>query len=292
MKTPMLVALLLAAAPAFAVNDASFDQGVDVSALVGQAKDAAKKDTTVRTMSNLRYDSDCVYFSFAPNDGPVSDSVWLRSQEWETVCQPVGDPRHGGGQNCWERPGMSWSERVRITLAGRPPLLPWERDTFRICLQGPWIYTDQIETAYDYRFTSSRGDAGDLVATAGRRTPESPDPNGVSAALSGQLKVTFADKWSSYYAGEQIALKIELKKVVKFWPDATILEKEVVVPVAAAYAVDLNQYSGSFSSKPEAGKEYYVKYSIKRIGAVSRPDYTKKLETPKISYAPPVLASL
>ena len=43
-------------------------------------------------------------------------------------------------------------------------------------------------------------------------------------------------------------------------------------------------------SKPEAGKQYYVKYSIKRVGSVSNDRYTKSLETAKISYAPAAIA--
>ncbi|MDE2143159.1 MAG: hypothetical protein KGJ84_12185, partial [Elusimicrobia bacterium] len=220
----------------------------------------------------------------------VSDRVWLRSQEWVTECQPVGDPRHGGGQTCWDRPGMSWSQGVQVTLQNRPALLPWERDSFRVCLQGPWVYTDTIEAAYDYKNVSSGRDGGDIVLAAGRRTPESPDPVGVLADLGAQLKLNFTDKWASYYAGEKIVLKVELKKVVKFWPDATLLDKEVTLPVAASYAVDLNQFAGSFSSKPEAGKQYYVKYSIKRVGSVSNDHDTKALETAKISYAPASIA--
>jgi hypothetical protein len=234
----------------------------------------------------IRYDADCATFDFGANDKPASDRVLLRSQEWVTECMPVGDPRHGGGQNCWDRPGNAWTQDVSVTLRNRPAPLPWEHDSFRVCLQGPWIYTDTIEAAYDYSNVSPDRNGGDVVLAAGKRTPESPDPVGVLADLNAQLKMTFADKWSSYYPGERIALKVELKKVVKFWPDATILEKEVTLPVAAAYGVDLNKFAAEFSSKPEAGKEYYVKYSIKRIGAVSKPSYTKTLETAKVSYTP------
>ncbi|MFI5346687.1 MAG: hypothetical protein ACHQ51_09970 [Elusimicrobiota bacterium] len=295
MKTPMLAALLFAVSvvPALAAPDASFDSGVDVAALAGQAKEAAQKDKTVvasTALNAMRYDMDCASFNFGPNDKPVSDRVWLRSQEWVTECQPVGDPRHGGGQNCWERPGMSWSQGVQLTLQNRPALLPWEHDSFRVCLQGPWVYTDTIEAAYDYKTASTGRDGGDIVLVAGRKTPESPDPVGVLADLGAQLKLNFTDKWASYYPGEQIVLKVELKKVVKFWPDATLLDKEITLPVAATYGVDLNQFAGSFSSKPEAGKQYYVKYSIKRVGSVSNDRYTKTLETAKISYAPAAIA--
>lgn len=294
MRTLRTAALLLAAvaAPAFAVTDASFDAGVDAGALVARAKEAAKKDAAPVKAAYVgnRYDMDCVRFTFAPQDALVTDRVWLRSQEWVTECRPVGDPRHGGGQQCWDRPGYSYSEAVRLVLKDRGALLPWEHDSFRVCLQGPWLYTDALETAYDYTLVNDGYGSGDVVLRAGRKIAQSPDPAGIAGTMTPQLKLTFADKWASYYAGEKVVLKLELKKVVKFWPDQTVLTKEVELPVAASYAADLNAFVGEMASKPEAGKQYYAKYSFKRVGSVSRDSWTKAQETAKVSYAPASLA--
>ncbi len=295
MKTPILAAALIfcaAAAPAAAAPDASFDQSLDASALLSQAKEAAKTDGSVVSAQSMgsRYDMDCADISFRAGDGATSAGVALRSQEWETQCQPVGDPRYGGGQNCWDVPGMSWNQTVSVTRQNPQPLLPWEHDTFRVCLQGPWIFTDAVQTAYSYKVVSNGADTGEVVVLAGGRTPEPPDPAGVLATLTPQLKVVLADKWVSYYALEKITLKLKLKKVVKFWPDATLLEKEVSVPVSASESVDLRQFLGEFSSQPEAGQQYYVEYSIARVGSVSDASFTKELETGKVSYAPAVLA--
>ncbi|MDE2489353.1 MAG: hypothetical protein KGM24_00790 [Elusimicrobia bacterium] len=292
MKTPILAAAFLlaaASAPVLAAPDVSFDQGVDVSAVLAQAKAAAKKDAKpVKAL--MRYDSDCATISFGPNDKTTSDRVWLRSQEWDTQCAPVGDPRHGGGQNCWEVPGPSWSQGVRITLQGRPALLPWERDSFQVCMNGPWSYADPIETAYDYKEVSDSG-SGDFTMAAGARTPEAPDPTGVQADLSTAMTLTAKDKWSSYYPGEQIALKLTLKKHVTFWPDATVLDKTVTVPVAATYALNLNAYAAEFSQTLEAGKKYYVEYQVERLGgAVSKQVFTPELKTAQVAYAPAALA--
>jgi hypothetical protein len=294
MKTPILAAALavLAAVPVLAAPDASFDQGVDVSALLSQAKDAAKKDATVvtaQTVGGMRYDVDCTNVNFGPNDKPTSDGVTLRSQEWITECQPTGDPRQGGGQACWDRPGQSWTQEVRVTILNRLPLMPWEHDSFRVCLSGPWINTDVIQAAYGYKVVSG-ADTGDVVVETGWRTPEPPDPLGVLADLSAGLKMNFTDKWASQYSGESIVLKIELKKVVSFWPDSTVLTKEITLPVAAAYPVDLNQYLADFSAKPEAGRQYYAKYSIQRVGRLSDSSTTPTLETAKVVYAPSLLA--
>ncbi|OGR90066.1 MAG: hypothetical protein A2V88_08205 [Elusimicrobia bacterium RBG_16_66_12] len=296
MKTPSLLAVILSLAvssPALAAHSADFDAGVDASAVLKAAKESAKKDkTAVATYypGGRRTIPDCVAFTFSPTDNPVSESVYLRSTEYVTECQPVGDPRHGGGQNCWERPGYSYSQRVQVTLRDRQPLLPWEHDVFRVCLDGPWLYTNVIEAAYDYKLVSAGADSGRIVLSPTRKIPMRPDPVGVLADLSGQFVLNFKDKWSSYYPGENIVLKIALTKEVKFWPDYAILTKEITVPVAEAYRFDLNKFAAEFSEKPAAGKDYYVAYSIKRTGKVSKNDFTKALETSRVSYAPASLA--
>jgi hypothetical protein len=292
MRTPMIAALLFAAAaaPALASPQVSFDQGVDVSAIVSQTKAAVRKDKAQTPFHAMRYDMDCASVAFGANDKPVSDRVWLRSQEWETRCTPVGDPRHGGGQNCWEQPGMSWSQGVQITLQGRGQVLPWERDVFRVCMNGPWVYVDPILTTHKYHETGSDA-TGDYVESATARTLQAPDPAGILGSVTPQFQATFTDKWASYYPGETVTLKIELKKDVPIFPDSTLLKKEITLPVAASYSVDLNKYAAEFSQKAVAGKKYYLRYSIRRDGGtVSTKDYTDELETAKVSYAPAALA--
>lgn len=296
MKTPSLIALILSLAvsvPVLAAPSADFDAGVDASAILKAAKESAKKDKTVVATyypGGRRTMPDCVAFTFSPTDNPVSESVYLRSTEYVTECQPVGDPRHGGGQNCWERPGYSYSQRVQVTIRDRQPLLPWEHDTFRVCLDGPWIYSDVVEAAYDYKLVSAGADNGNIIVAPTRKVAMRPDPVGVLAELSGQFVMNFKDKWASYYPGENVVLKITVKKVVKFWPDYAVLEKELTLPVAEAYKVDLNKFLPDFTTKPEAGKDYYAVYSIKRTGKVSKNDFTKSLETARVSYAPASLA--
>lgn len=291
---PSLLALILSlSVPVLAAPSADFDAGVDSSAVLKAAKESAKKDATVVATyypGGRRTVPDCVEFSFAPNDNPVSESVYLRSMEYIEECRPVGDPRNGGGQQCWERPGYSYSQRVQVTIRDRQPLLPWERDTFRVCLDGPWLYTDVLEAAYDYKLVSAGADNGNIIVAPTRKIAMRPDPVGVLADLSGQFVLSFKDKWASYYQGETIVLKVKLRKEVKFWPDYTILEKEVALPVAEAYNLDLSKFLAEFSEKPSVGTNYYVQYSIKRVGKVSRDSFTKDLETARVSYAPASLA--
>lgn len=290
---PTFLSFLLLAAPVLA--SASADVSFDPSAVLAQAKAEVRQDKTevaAQSMGPSNYDMDCANVTFNAGTGPVSEPVFLRSQEWVTECAPVGgDPRHGGGgQTCWQRPGMSWTQQARITVSNPKPLLPWEHDSFRVCLMGPWLSADALDTAYKYTVTSQGQDSGSIVVVAGAKTPEAADPAGVTGDLNASLALNLSDKWASYYAGERITVRVELKKVVKFWPDAQVFEKDVDLPVASSYPLDLAKLAAQAGQKLEAGKQYYAKYSIKRVGTVSKADFTKTLETGKVSYAAALLA--
>lgn len=266
----------------------NFDQGVDIKAALDQARQSAAKDTakvSAARVSATRYETDCVRFTFAPDDAATSEAVWLRSTEWVEECH-WGDPRHGGRQ-CWERPGYTYRERVQITLRDRKPLLPWESDTFRVCLQGPWLDIDDVATAYDYKVVNGGDRNGHFVLAPTKKTPMKPDPAGIAAqSLSSALALTLKDKWASYYAGEKVSFKLTLKKDVPNWFDPTLIEKEVVFAAADPYSVDLKAYAGEFSQKLEAGKKYYVKISFKRLGQVSKDSSVDIGETEHVEYRP------
>ncbi len=291
MRTARLVltaALLAAALPAAAVD---FDAAIDAAAVLSEAEAAAVSAApvaaaTVRAASFRRYERDCASFRFGPNDGLASDAVWLRSTEWVEECYQTGDPRHGGGRQCHERPGRTYRERVQVTLTERKPLAPWESDSFQVCLEGPWVDVRQGESAYEYRRASGTGQEASIVATPVKKTPMRPDPTGVTAVLAADLTATFTDKWASYYQGEKVVLKFTLKKHLPNWFDPVILEKETELDVASSYAVDMAAELVAAASKPEAGKTYYIEYQVKRVGAVSKPVFTKALESNKAAYVP------
>lgn len=284
MRTPSLIAALLLALPAAAAPAVDFDAGVDASAVLAEAKEAAAASHDAVPDKFRRYERDCVTFRFRPDSGLVSEAVWLRSTEWVEECYPTGDPRRGGGHTCHERPGYTHRERVQVTLQERKPLLPWEHDAFEVCLEGPWLDTRQLESAYEYRRVGGGGRDGNILVAAVKKTPMRPDPAGVIGTLASDLTLTFRDRWASYYKDERIVIKVTLKKHVPNWFDPTLLEKEVELPVSDAYAFDLG--AEALSSKPEAGKEYYAEYAVKRVGAVSRAVFTKTLESNKAAYAP------
>ena len=220
------------------------------------------------------FEPDCKNVVFQPEDAPVSKPVNLSSQEWVVDCFPSSP----AGQDCWERPGKIDSLRVQVTLAQRPPLLPWESDVFQVCLTGPMLAADPVSTAYDYRVVRDGTLDGNVVFAAGSKRLLPPDPRGVQAALTPELSLVFKDQWAAYYPGEAILLKIELKKESSFWPDETVLENEIALPVASGYTLNLGKAAGE-------GGIYYAKYSIKRLGGlVSTEAETPALQTGKVSF--------
>ena len=68
------------------------------------------------------------------------------------------------------------------------------------------------------------------------------------------------------------------------WFDPTIAEGTFSAASADSYVVDLSK------NKFENGKSYYVEYSIRRVGKVSKDSFTKTLETGKVAHAAMSLA--
>ena len=254
--------LLVSTASAAVLSDAPFQVGPPVVSGVEFAP---------------RFEPACADVVFQPEDAPVSKPVALTSEEWLTDCDDSGS----SGENCWERPGRGESMTAQLTLAGRGPLLPWESDVFRVCLTGPTLHTESVSTAYDYRVANDGALDGRVLLACGAKRALPPDPRGVQAALTPGLALAFYDRWAAYYPGGEIVLKIALKKERGFWPDETVVEKEITLPAAENYAVELGGAAGG------PGGVFYAKYSIKRLGGtVSTEDETPVLETEKVSYEP------
>lgn len=281
-----IVGLAMTASVVHAAPDA-FDQGIEVSELLKQAKQtAARPSAKVApvTAAMYNYERRCESYGFAPDDAPVGPWTTLYSQSWYERCTQVGDPRHGGGRQCWREPGPSYSERVRITLQDRKPLYPWEYDSFEVCLEGPWLDVYARSTAYEYKLVRGGRGNGDYVLTPGKKLRQKADRNGIQAeAWSSQLKLMLKDKWASYYTGETTVLKLTLMQHQANWFDPTIGELELSLPAAERYEADL---AAKFAKDLKAGKSYYVKVSFSRLGAISKSDAVKSGETGKVRYEP------
>lgn len=223
-----------------------------------------------------RFETDCKDVVFQPEDPAVSKPVTLTSQEWVTDCVPSGS---GGEESCFERPGLSDSRAVRITLADRKPLHPWESDVFRACLTGPDLGVTPVSTAYDYTETADGALDGNVIFVAGAKKLLPPDPRGIQAVLTPGLTLAFWDNWADDYAGEEVELKMTLMRAHSFWPDEVVVEKDVALPVARNYTVELS------AAVRRPGEVYYARYSIRRLGGtVSTTAETPVLQTEKVSY--------
>jgi hypothetical protein len=253
MKTPTLAAALLfaaaAAVPAAALPDAPVPEA---PFQVGPPPDARGDQPAPR------FAPDCRDVVFQPEDPPVSKPVTLTSVAPE------------GGTD---------SMVVRLTLAERRPLNPWESDVFRACLTGPSLTVEPVSTAYDYQKTADGALDGNVILVSGAKRLLPPDPRGIQAVLTPGLTLAFYDLWPAYYPGGEVVLKMALMRAHSFWPDETVVEKEVALPVAQNYTVELS------AAVHAPGEVYYARYSIRRLGGlVSTEAETPELQTEKVSY--------
>ncbi len=277
------VATLLAfiAAPVGAVD---FNTAAsDIKGVVAQAKEKVAEDKTDLKPIKVQYrtDRDCVHFRFKPGGPEKSEAVWLRSTEYREECHYGGDPRRGGGGRvCHEVPGWTHRERVQVTLENRQKLFPWEDEIFEVCLDGRWLSSYAIRVSHKYS-ADRRG--GDFTMVAGNRIPGLHDRHGLTARVlypGNGVKAEFADKWASYYEGEQIRIKAKLRRNISNWPDSTLGEKEITVSTAELYTMDFSE----FADKLKSGKKYYVEYGFERIGKVSKQKYLKTGDSADFPY--------
>lgn len=263
--------------------------GVDVKGLVAGLRETAKSEkvATQEVQAKYRAERDCAVFAFEPAGPEVSEAVWLRSTEYREECHWAGDPRQGGHRVCHEVPAWTHRERVQIELRGRKELRPWERESFEVCLEGRWLNLYGVSVGHKYA-TERRG--GSYTLTAGERVPMNPDRHGIAAEAprntGSNLAVDFADRWASYYPGEQVALKVALKREVEGWFDPSLVEKELSFPTAERYTVDFTAFAAEFSQALKPGKKYYVEWGFRRVGAVSKPTQMKVGDSPAAVFQP------
>lgn len=296
MKKLMIAALAISGLAAAASAQVNFDRGFDLKEVVSAAVSADPAVPAVPGSKIGSYSRDCVRFTFGPEDsGALSPKVYLRSIESETVCHTVMVPGPNNTQvpqqQCYERPGMTWYEYGQIKMADRK-LLPWEKESFDMCLQGPWLNLYANSTGY--RYTAQReGHSGYTLftLTAHEKQPMRADENGVNYAefafRDGKFVFRASDKWAREYAGEKTAIKVELYKDNALF-DSFKGEKEFLFDAADSYEM---AFAEGDLAKPEAdpadglrgAKKYYLKWGFKRVGAVSKDNFVKKDKTPVIT---------
>ncbi|MBI4655113.1 MAG: hypothetical protein HY746_00045 [Elusimicrobia bacterium] len=295
MASLVCFSVMALALPVFA--EVNFDQGIDLKSAVNQAVDSqviVPEEKYVNIPGHTRYTRDCARFSFGPSDIDItSEKVWLHSQEYVTECYTTTVPGPNGQpiphQYCYERPGMSWREKVQMNIKQRK-LYPWERESFEICLEGPWtdLYVDEAAYKYTVRRIGNYDTLFELSPQ--HKIAMKPDLNGINMVElaydpeTKKYKFAAKDEWAKEYSGEKTAIKVELYKSVQNWFDTFKGEKEFTFDAASLYEMsftekDLEQPQNDNPAFDRGPKKYYLKWGFKRIGSISKNTFMKKGKT-------------
>ncbi len=278
--------------------EVNFDQNTNTKDIISAPYNEAY--TPMPTPERFgRYTRDCARFTFGPSDNEImSEKVWLRSQEYVQECHTYYVQGPNGQQipqqNCYERPGMTWHQQAQINVKARK-LFPWERETFEVCLEGPWMDIYKYEAAYKYS-TKRVGNYNTLFElTPQYKVAMDPDLAGLAIGEFSYNKETkkytfkVNDKWAKEYAGEKIAIKVELKKSVSNWFDSSKGEKEFTFDVSSSYTMTFSE-NELIKPEQEQSNDYrlfddkgrYLKWGFKRLGKISTDKFMNKGDTPVI----------
>lgn len=305
MKISVITAAVLVSFAGTSGAQVNFDQGADLKSVIDQAVSAPVQLPEAKGQRFSHYTRDCSRFTFdATGAEATSEKVSLSSTEYVEVCHNTGgNPQYGGGPVCFERPGMTWRQAAQVHIAART-LLPWEKESFQVCMEGPWMRLSVLDAAYKY----SVGKTGDYD-TLFNLVPQSkvamkPDADGVNMAsfsydkAAGKFNFSLSDKWAKEYAGEKTVVTVEVYKDINNWFDGYNGKAEFALDAAASYDLafglkdlklpepkpDFDHHGGhDFKGADDRGsKKYYVKWGFKRDGKISKDTFVKKGETPRV----------
>lgn len=271
-----MLSVALFASPVFAAVDPviAFDQGVDLSAVTQQVRERADElEADVGACGAFRATRDCAIIKFTHGQGEISSPVVLKSEIFKKVCQ-----RHNGREYCHDELERTVEKPVIVALTGERSMLPWEMDAFGVCLQGDNLKADVIEASHKYKVRHRSDEEGNHVieAHAKKKLRTEPDPTGIEMAGfrydagSAHFVLTLKDKWAEYYEGDLTEIKFALKRDVPRWRDSTVIRKEIRLDPAASYAVRFADYPRDLREEIMSGERYYVEWSFKRKGKVSK----------------------
>lgn len=315
MKKAIFAALVLSFAAA-ANAQVDFDRGLNTKSFAEQAALAELPVPAPAAPSRLHYSRDCARFSFGPADGELlSQKVYLRSTEYETVCytqyvqqcHTVMVPGPNGTQVaqqvcnnvpqqvCHEQPGMTWGEYAQVRMEPRK-LFAWERDSFDVCLEGRWLDIYRNDAAY--RYTSRReGGAGEtlFVLTPHEKVAMKADEDGINysdfAFKDGKFVFKAADKWAREYAGEKVVIKVDLYSEGWWVFNGYKGSKEFTLDAADLYTLTFDEKDLAKPETPDTttreddrgAKKFFLKWSFKRVGQISKANEVKKDKTPSVT---------
>ncbi|KAF0124312.1 MAG: hypothetical protein FD189_2481 [Elusimicrobia bacterium] len=309
MKIAIITLIAAGLAPANAA-EIDFDRGADVKAAIESSSErSAELPAADKYLGHSRYTRDCARFSFGPAAGEhLSERVRLSSTEFVEYCYntgpagghyvpgPNGTPGHyvpagPSGHHCVERPGQTWYESARVLVKARD-LKPWEREAVEVCLEGPFMDLRVLEGGYKYSVRKTGNYDTLFELTPGKRTPMSPDKEGLYEAdfrhENGKYHFTVSDKWGGEYAGEKVAIKVELFRDNPNWFDSNKGGKEFVFDAARGYSMEFSEAEldrSKASGQDEefrGAKKYYLKWGFKRLGSISKDTFVKKGQTGRV----------
>ncbi|OGS01937.1 MAG: hypothetical protein A3G41_08975 [Elusimicrobia bacterium RIFCSPLOWO2_12_FULL_59_9] len=228
---------------------------------------------SLNSVQQYRYSRDCVTFTFLPED-TRSEAVWLRSEEWAEQCDY--DPNRG--RYCREVPRFTYREKVQIFIDDRKTPLPWEEESFRVCLEGPWVDLYEEEAAYEYSLNRGNSRNGIFHIAPGKKVAMSPDFNGLKLEYFGMdddkknFKMVFHDKWARHYdeAGDATEIWIDLRHVLSGRTDPTVFETRVRLSTTKdRFEIRFAELPVEFKEALKPGDKYHVDWSFKRLGKLS-----------------------
>ena len=335
MNNKLVVALVCLGFAVPAKAEVNFDQGVDVKSAV---KDAADMDIKTPAQTRwdtgyLRYDTDCQTLTYGANDAAVisARSVSLVSTEWKEDCNWVPDPQphpdqpghHDGpggpggpgghhrttdeaitkGTECHQYISGGVHRTVQINMAPRK-LFPWETESVQACFNGYNTSVSVLRGAYTYNINITNNyDPMQYQFTPVNKVALAPDQDGLSAGefsnSNGRFIFKVNDKWAAEYAGEKVAVKVELYKNGWWFFDSYKGSKEFTFDAAAGYELNFAENeldtSKSFGPGDDPSKiftpgkgmtrgsdQYFLKWSFRRIGQISTGDSVNKDKTDMI----------
>lgn len=279
----------------------NFDQDLNTKQIINAPYDPGYTPIPASARDFNRYTRDCRRYTFSSSENEITtERIWLTSQEYVQQCYTTYVPGPNGQQipqqNCYERPGMTYNRYAQINLKPRK-LYPWERETFEVCLEGPWMDLNIIEAGYKYSVQTVGNYDTLYVLTPQHKIAMDPDLSGLEMTdfsyNKDTKKFTFkvSDKWANEYAGEKVSIKIELKKSISGWFDSSLGEKEFTFDISPNYEM---VFSEEDLVKPQSNDEVnkdvklfndkgrYLNWGFKRLGTISKDTYMKKGETPVI----------
>ena len=196
-----------------------------------------------------------------------------------------------GNWQCHERPGRTLRNSAQLNIAQRQ-LFPWESESFNVCMEGDRVDFNTGSSPYSYGV--DRVGMYDLTfnLTPNYRVATAPDSNGMSLASfsfkDGKFTLNVNDMWAAEYAGEQVAIKVDLVKDGFLFFNSDKGSKTFTMDAAGNYTLvfaegDMQKNKDFMDDSADKGpSKYFVKWGFQRLGKVSTNNYVDKGKTDKI----------